>query len=131
MKPVATTPEEGEEEEEREGGEVKKRRQEAGLRRTIKFDDFEVEGEVVYCREGVIVQAKREDRLHSGTLRVTETQHGAFLTWDLDLPIQQSVEVSGRGDKGGGGRPGQENGGEPCIDDFGVPKFCVGSPPSR
>ena len=61
MKSGATTPEEGEDEE-MEGGEVKKRRQEAGLRRTIKFDDFEVEGAVVYCREGVIVQVIRDQQ---------------------------------------------------------------------
>ena len=35
---------------------------------------LEVEGEVVYDREGVIVQAKREDRLHSGRLKVTDTR---------------------------------------------------------
>ena len=40
----------------------------------VKMDSLEVEGEVVYDREGVIVQAKREDRLHSGRLKVTDTR---------------------------------------------------------
>jgi len=54
------------------------------------FDDFEVQGEVVYSRDGVIVQAKKEDRLHSGNLQITETKHGSFITWDRDL-VQQSL----------------------------------------
>jgi len=54
------------------------------------FDDFEVQGEVVYSRDGVIVQAKKEDRLHSGLLQITETKHGSFITWDRDL-VQQSL----------------------------------------
>ena len=41
----------------------------------VKMDSLEVEGEVVYDREGVIVQAKREDRLHSGRLKVTDTRY--------------------------------------------------------
>ena len=49
---------------------------ERGSRRGIvKMDSLEVEGEVVYDREGVIVQAKREDRLHSGRLKVTDTRY--------------------------------------------------------
>ena len=46
----------------------------------VKMDSLEVEGEVVYDREGVIVQAKREDRLHSGRLKVTDTRCKLF-TW--------------------------------------------------
>ena len=70
MKSGATTPEEEEgEDEEREEGEVKKRRQEAGLRRTIKFDDFEVEGAVVYCREGVIVQVITSGGVNNSSYR--------------------------------------------------------------
>lgn len=111
----------------------------------VKMDSLEVEGEVVYDREGVIVQAKREDRLHSGRLKVTDTRceiqpyqlhanifsHGVFLTWDLELAIQQSAsmvtpeKVSGRGGAGSGRR-------ETSLDDYGIPRDCVvGSPPSR
>ena len=47
----------------------------------VKMDSLEVEGEVVYDREGVIVQAKREDRLHSGRLKVTDTRyHATYLS---------------------------------------------------
>ena len=78
---------------------VVKVEEERGPRRGIvKMDSLEVEGEVVYDRwswlilyhimvyimeshhtmvsdrEGVIVQAKREDRLHSGRLKVTDTR---------------------------------------------------------
>ena len=52
--------------------------------RKILFDDFEIFGDVVFSRHGVIVQAKREDRLHSGTLQITETKQGTFITWDRD-----------------------------------------------
>ena len=111
----------------------------------VKMDSLEVEGEVVYDREGVIVQAKREDRLHSGRLKVTDTRcqiqpywfhgnifsHGVFLTWDLELSIQQSAsmvtpeKVAGRG-RAVSGRT------ETSLDDYGIPRDCVvGSPPSR
>ena len=54
---------------------VKVEDEKRGSRRGIvKMDSLEVEGEVVYDREGVIVQAKREDRLHSGRLKVTDTR---------------------------------------------------------
>jgi len=96
----------------------------------VKMDSLEVEGEVVYDREGVIVQAKREDRLHSGRLKVTDTSHGVFLTWDLELSIQQSAsmvtpeKVAGRG-RAVSGRT------ETSLDDYGIPRDCVvGSPPS-
>ena len=99
----------------------------------------------MYDREGVIVQAKREDRLHSGRLKVTDTRcqiqsfqlhanifsHGVFLTWDLELSIQQSAsmvtpeKVAGRG-RAVSGRT------ETSLDDYGIPRDCVvGSPPSR
>jgi len=97
---------------------------EANVKRAIKFDDFEVYGDVVYCREGVIVQAKKEDRLHSGTLRVIETKQGAFVTWDLDLPVQQSIKVSGDGCP----KEGQQE--KAAINDYGVPSYTVGSPPT-
>ena len=97
---------------------------------------LEVEGEVVYDREGVIVQAKREDRLHSGRLKVTDTRcqiqpywfhgnifsHGVFLTWDLELSIQQSAsmvtpeKLAGRG-RAVSGRT------ETSLDDYGVHTF--------
>ena len=56
----------------------------AKFMRKISFDDFEVSGEVVFSRPGVLVQTKRQDRLHVGTLEVTDTDHGVFVTWDRD-----------------------------------------------
>ena len=56
----------------------------AKFMRKISFDDFEVSGEVVFSRPGVLVQTKRQDRLHGGTLEVTDTDHGVFVTWDRD-----------------------------------------------
>eukprot|EP00092_Neocalanus_flemingeri_P044554 GFUD01049458.1.p1 GENE.GFUD01049458.1~~GFUD01049458.1.p1 ORF type:complete len:754 (+),score=195.23 GFUD01049458.1:104-2365(+) len=89
--------------------------------RKIVFDDFEIHGEVVYSRDGVIVQAKKEDRLHSGNLQITETKHGAFVTWDLDTPAQQTLSVEPDP------RPANEQNGQT---DRSSVTFCVGSPPS-
>lgn len=96
--------------------------------RKIVFDDFEVHGEVVYSRDGVIVQAKKEDRLHSGNLQITETKHGAFVTWDLDLPVQQNLTVE-QGPTIENGKNGHA-GTNVMINDQGSVAFCVGSPPS-
>jgi len=96
--------------------------------RKIVFDDFEVTGEVVFSRNGVIVQAKKEDRLHSGHLQITETKYGAFITWDLDLPIQQSITVD-TCSKPNNQLNGQTNN-NVMINDHGSVAFCVGSPPS-
>ena len=42
-------------------------------------------GELVFRREGVLVQARRQDRLHAGVLEVVETQgQGVFITWERD-----------------------------------------------
>jgi len=95
--------------------------------KTIVFDDFEVHGEVVYSRDGVIVQAKKEDRLHSGQLQITETKHGAFITWDLDLPLQKAL--SGEKEKTVNGTNGHAAT-NVMINDQGSVAFCVGSPPS-
>jgi len=61
--------------------------------RRVSMEDFVVEGTLVYSRPGVIIQAPKEDRLHSGLLRITETRHGAFLTWDKD-EVQQNVSIT-------------------------------------
>merc|ERR1719334_1271000 len=84
----------------------------------VKMDSLEVEGEVVYDREGVIVQAKREDRLHSGRLKVTDTSHGVFLTWDLEQSIQQTASMVTPEKRTGKGRvvSGRT---ETSLDDYG------------
>jgi len=94
--------------------------------RKIVFDDFEVHGEVVYSRDGVIVQAKKEDRLHSGSLQITETKHGAFVTWDRDT-VQQSLAVESEENQTNGKNGHAKN---VMINDHGSVAFCVGSPPS-
>ena len=98
---------------------------------------------MVYDREGVIVQAKREDRLHSGRLKVTDTRcqiqsiqlhvnifsHGVFLTWDLELAIQHSASMATPEKPPGRCGDGRR---ETSLDDYGIPRDCVvGSPPSR
>jgi len=98
-----------------------------GNQKTIMMDDFEVKGEVVYSRDGVIVQAKKEDRLHSGRLEITETKHGVFLTWDLDQSVQQKLSLEKEKPKPGGLSNGANN---IMINDHGNVAFCVGSPPS-
>jgi len=96
------------------------------------FDDFQVQGEVVYSRDGVIVQAKKEDRLHSGRLEITETNHGVFITWDLDTAVQQKLSVEKEEPKPNGmTKPGLGGAGtNVMINDHGAVAFCVGSPPS-
>lgn len=96
------------------------------------FDDFQVQGEVVYSRDGVIVQAKKEDRLHSGRLEITETKHGVFITWDLDTAVQQKLSVENEEPKPNGmTKPGLGGAGtNVMINDHGAVAFCVGSPPS-
>jgi len=99
--------------------------------RTIVFDDFEVHGEVVYSRDGVIVQAKKEDRLHSGNLQITETKHGAFITWERDT-VQQGLSMETEIPTPNG-RNGHQPNTQPTnvmINDHGSVAFCVGSPPS-
>ena len=108
--------------------------------RKILFDDFEIFGDVVFSRHGVIVQAKREDRLHSGTLQITETKQGTFVTWERDTnPVTDSkkenkeeISESARVEVGGGG--GERGDGDRkkvMINDQGNVAFCVGSPPSN
>lgn len=107
--------------------------------RKILFDDFEIFGDVVFSRHGVIVQAKREDRLHSGTLQITETKQGTFVTWERDAnPVTDSqgskekISESGGVEVGGGGEGGGGGGGDRkkiMINDQGTVAFCVGSPP--
>ena len=85
-----------------------------GGRKVIKFDDFSVSGQVVYRRQGVLVQARRQDRIHSGTLELTDTAQGVFVTWER---AEGGAEVA----------PQQE---KVIINDQGAVATCVGSPPS-
>jgi len=91
---------------------------EGRYRRKISFDDFQMDSEVVFCREGVLVQAQKEDRLFSGCLRISETEHGAFITWDRDQAIQQSLSHRAQG------KP------KMVLTDYGNVKEDVGGPPS-
>ena len=84
------------------------------FQRKISFDDFQLSGEVVFRRAGVLVQARRQDRLHSGTLEITDTQQGTFITWDRDK--EEETVVTGRE--------------KVMINDQGGVAMCVGSPPS-
>eukprot|EP00092_Neocalanus_flemingeri_P004735 GFUD01005100.1.p1 GENE.GFUD01005100.1~~GFUD01005100.1.p1 ORF type:complete len:747 (+),score=206.78 GFUD01005100.1:80-2320(+) len=93
----------------------------------IVFDEIEVHGEVVYSRDGVIVQAQKEDQLHSGILQLTETKQGVFLTWERDTPVQQTLSVE-EGPSQAEGKDGQAR--NVMINDQGSVAFCVGSPPS-
>ena len=97
--------------------------------RKILFDDFEIFGDVVFSRHGVIVQAKREDRLHSGTLQITETKQGTFLTWERDSnPVAEKEKISeSNGVEAGAGDDRRKI----MINDQGNVAFCVGSPPSN
>eukprot|EP00092_Neocalanus_flemingeri_P010989 GFUD01011832.1.p1 GENE.GFUD01011832.1~~GFUD01011832.1.p1 ORF type:complete len:749 (+),score=210.13 GFUD01011832.1:88-2334(+) len=93
----------------------------------IVFDEFKVHGEVVYSRDGVIVQAQKEDQLHSGILQLTEAKQGVFLTWERDTPVQQTLSVE-EGPSQAEGKDGQAT--NVMINDQGSVAFCVGSPPS-
>ena len=96
--------------------------------RKILFDDFEIYGDVIYSRAGVIVQAKKEDRLHSGTLQISESKQGSFITWERDSRV-----VSGdKTDNQINGTNGAEDTGtrKVIVNDQGNVAFCVGSPPS-
>ena len=100
--------------------------------RKILFDDFEIFGDVVFSRNGVIVQAKREDRLHSGTLQITETKQGTFVTWERDSNTvtehkenKEKISETAGVDVGGGDQR------KIIINDQGNVAFCVGSPPSN
>ena len=95
--------------------------------RKILFDDFEIFGQVIFSRKGVLVQAKKEDRLHSGTLQVSESKQGTFVTWERDTePVNpdKTCERLGVSDAGEEGRK------KVMINDQGNVAFCVGSPPS-
>ena len=97
------------------------------FRRRIEFsDECGVTGELVYRREGVLVQARRLDKLHAGVLEVVETQgQGVFITWDRSV-VQQQEEEDIR-NKNTGGNAGT---GKVMINDQGHVAVCVGSPPS-
>jgi len=75
------------------------------------LEEFRIHGNILYQREGVLVKTAKDDRLHSGTLTVTDTKHGVFISWDK-TEVQQSLAVNNT-------RRQRE---EP-------PSFCVGSPP--
>ena len=92
---------------------------------------FEVQGEVVHNRDGVVVQenkpqARKEDRLYSGNTQMTVAKHKFLITWDRYL-AQQSLgfdqEHSQANDKHGH----QTN---VMINDQGSVAFYVGGPPS-
>ena len=100
--------------------------------RKILFDDFEIFGDVVFSRHGVIVQAKREDRLHSGTLEITESKQGTFVTWERDTnPVTDSREIKEKTSQSGGEEVGGGDRKKIMINDQGNVAFCVGSPPSN
>ena len=67
-----------------------------------------------------LVQVKRQDRLHSGLLEVTETQQGVFVTWDRTKEISDHVR----------NRNIERNSNKVIINDQGNVAMCVGSPPS-
>jgi len=58
------------------------------------FEEFKIEGKVVYCREGVLIQATKEDVLHTGVLKVTETKHGVYITWNKQEHKQLESQFS-------------------------------------
>ena len=70
----------------------------SNFRRRIEFsEECEVTGDLVYHRDGVLVQARRQDRLHSGALEVVETRgQGVFITWERDTGAGET-ETSGQG----------------------------------
>ena len=95
--------------------------------RKILFDDFEIFGQIVFSRTGVLVQAKKEDRLHSGTLQVSESKQGTFITWER---LTEAVSQEKTGDSAGAGVEREEERKKVMINDQGNVAFCVGSPPS-
>ena len=107
------------------------------FRRRIEFsDECGVTGELVYRREGVLVQARRLDRLHAGVLEVVETQgQGVFITWERDTEERREEEESNNGN----GRVminDQVRSTAACqlaphgVSQQGQVAMCVGSPPS-
>ena len=104
------------------------------FRRRIEFsDECGVTGDLVYRREGVLVQARRQDRLHAGVLEVVETQgQGVFITWERDTEEREEAE-------GSNGRVminDQVRSTAACqlaphdVSQQGQVAMCVGSPPS-
>ena len=105
------------------------------FRRRIEFsDECGVTGELVYRREGVLVQARRLDRLHAGGLEVVETQgQGVFITWERDTEERREET------EGNNGRVminDQVRSTAACqlaphgVSQQGQVAMCVGSPPS-
>ena len=69
------------------------------FRRRILFsqdsEECGVTGELVYRREGVLVRARRGDRLIAGVLEVVETRaQGVFITWERDTEDKEQSNGS-------------------------------------
>ena len=63
--------------------------------------------------------------------KVNICSHGVFLTWDLELSIQQSASMV-TPEKPPGKARNASGRVETSLDDYGIPRDCVvGSPPSR
>ena len=63
--------------------------------------------------------------------KVNICSHGVFLTWDLELSIQQSASMV-TPEKPPGKARNASGRVETSFDDYGIPRDCVvGSPPSR
>ena len=65
-----------------------------GSCKRVTMEELVIEGNITYSLPGVIVQSPKEDQLHSGLLKITETSHGVFITWDKDTEVQQGLSVT-------------------------------------
>ena len=100
------------------------------FRRRIEFsEECGVTGELVYRRAGVLVQARRQDRLHPGVLEVVETPgQGVFITWERDTEERDNGRVM-INDQVSSTVPSPPHA-SPCVAQQGQVAMCVGSPPS-
>jgi len=57
------------------------------------LEEFEIAGEELYSKEGVLLQTAKDDCLHEGNLSVTQTKHGVFVKWEKS-EVQQSVSIN-------------------------------------
>jgi len=48
-----------------------------------ELEEFRVEGNELFRREEVLMQANKDDILHSGLLTVTDTKYGVYITWKI------------------------------------------------
>jgi len=58
-----------------------------------ELEEFRIEGQELYRREGVLIQATKDDVLHPGLLLVTDTKHGVFVTWNRMEPKSPAAET--------------------------------------